>query len=75
MSEDNGTVLFAHCVGCMAGQGDCCSHVFCSTLRHGIGETKKLTCTQVKCTWLSLTAVKEVPYASITDIDFRSAKE
>ena len=51
------------------------SQVFCSTLRHGIGETKKLTRTQVKCTWLLPTAVKEVPYASIADIDFGSAKE
>ncbi|PFX22394.1 hypothetical protein AWC38_SpisGene13073 [Stylophora pistillata] len=30
---------------------------------------------QVKCTWLLPTAVKEVPYAPIADIDFRSAKK
>ena len=27
ITEHNGTVLFAHCVGCMAGQGECCSHI------------------------------------------------
>ena len=36
---------------------------------------EKLSCTQVKCSWLMPTAVKEVPYAPISDIDFRSAKK
>ena len=25
ITEENGTVLFAHCVRCMVGQGECCS--------------------------------------------------
>lgn len=77
ITEHNGTVLFAHCVGCMAGQGECCSHIasvlFYIETWNRINE--KLTCTQVKCTWLLPTAVKEVPYAPIADIDFRSAKK
>ncbi len=27
ITDNNGTVLFAHCVGCMTGQGECCSHI------------------------------------------------
>ena len=27
ITEENGTVLFAQCVGCMAGQGECCSNI------------------------------------------------
>ena len=26
-TEQNGTVLFAHCEGCMAGQEECCSYI------------------------------------------------
>ena len=77
ITEHNGTVLFAHCVGCTAGQGECCSHIasvlFFIKAWNRINE--KLTCTQVKCTWLLPTAVKEVCYAPIPDIDFRSAKK
>ena len=36
---------------------------------------EKLSCTQVKCSWLTPKAVKEVPYAPVSDIDFRSAKK
>lgn len=61
----------------MAGQGECCSHIasvlFYIETWNRINE--KLTCTQVKCTWLLPTAVKEVPYAPIADIDFCSAKK
>ena len=77
ITEHNGTVLFAHCVGCMAGQGECCSHIasvlFYIEAWNRINE--KLTCTPVKCTWLLPTAVKEIAYAPIADIDFRSAKK
>ena len=77
ITEENGTVLFAHCVGCMVGQGECCSHIasilFYIEAWNRINE--KLSCTQVKGTWLLPTAVKEVPYASVTDIDFRSSKK
>ena len=27
ITKENGTVLFAHCVGCMEGQGECCSPI------------------------------------------------
>ena len=36
---------------------------------------EKLSCTQVKCSWLMPTAVREVPYTPVSDIDSRSAKK
>ena len=76
ITEKNGTVLFTHCVGCMAGQGECCSHIasvlFYIDAWNRIKE--KLSCTQVKCCWLLPASVKDVPYAPVADIDFRSTK-
>ena len=70
-------MVLAHCVGCMAGQGECCSHIasvlFYIEAWNRVNE--KLSCTQVKCSWLMPRAVKEVPYAPVSDIDFRSAKK
>ena len=49
-TEENGTGLFAHCVGCMAGQGECCSHIasvlFYIEAMNRMNE--KLSCSQVK---------------------------
>ena len=77
ITEENGAVLFAHCIGCMAGQGECCSHIasvlFYIEAWNRVNE--KLSCTQVKCSWLMPKAVEEVPYAPVSDIDFRSAKK
>ena len=67
-------MLFAHCVGCMAGQGECCRHI-ASVLFYIEAwnrENEKLSCTQVKCSWLMPTAVEDAP---VSDIDFRSAKK
>ena len=36
---------------------------------------EKLLCTQVKCSWLMPTAVKEVSCAPVSGIDFRSARK
>lgn len=64
-------------MGCIAGQGECCSHIasvlFYIKAWNSINE--KLTCTHVKHTWLLPTAMKKVPYAPISDIDFRFAKK
>ena len=27
ITEKDGTIICAHCVGCMAGLGECCSHI------------------------------------------------
>ncbi|KAI8491003.1 hypothetical protein Bbelb_314220 [Branchiostoma belcheri] len=73
----DGAVISAHCLGCKAGLAESCSHVAsvlfyleCWTRING-----KLACTQVKCSWILPTYVKEVPYARVRDIDFTSAKK
>ena len=74
---ENGSALLAHCVGCIAGQGECCTNIasvlFYIEAWNRVNET--LSCTQVKCSWFIPRAVKEVPYAPVSDIDFRSAKK
>ena len=77
ISTKEGTVLSAHCAGCMAGLGECCSHI-ASVLFYIEVWTRlngKLACTQVKCTWLLPTTVKQVDYARIKEINFSSAKK
>ena len=77
ITNRDGTILSAHCAGCMAGLGECCSHI-ASVLFYIEFWTRvngKLSCTQVKCTWILPTYVKQVDYARIKDIDFTSAKK
>ena len=70
-----GPILSAHCSGCMAGLGECCSHIAsllfyveCWTRIHG-----KLACTEVKCAWLLSSNVKDIRYSKAEDINFTSA--
>ena len=52
ITHKEGTVICAHCTGCMAGLGECCSHI-ASVLFYLETWTRiygKLSCTQVKCT-------------------------
>ena len=77
ITTKDGTVLSAHCRGCMAGLGESCSHI-ASVLFYLEVATRlneKLTCTQVKCSWLLPTTVKNVDYLRVKDIDFTSAKK
>ena len=76
ITNNNGTVLFAHCVGCMAGQGECCSHIasvlfYVEAWNH---VNEKLAC-HGHCSWLLLAAVSGVPYAPVSDMNFTSAKK
>ena len=61
----------------MAGQGECCTNIasvlFYIEAWNRVNE--KLSCTQVKCSWLMPRPVKEVPYAPVSDIAFRSEKK
>ena len=61
----------------MAGLGECCSHIasvlFCVEFWTRVNG--KLSCTQVKCTWILPTYVKEVNYSRIADINFSSARK
>ena len=79
ITEKDGTVVCAHCTGCMAmaGLGKCCWHV-ASVLFYLEVWTRlngKLACTHVKCSWILPTYVKEVSYAPVGDINFTSAKK
>ena len=77
ITEQDGTVLSAHCLGCKSGLAESCSHIAsvlfyleATTRLHG-----KLACTQVKCSWILPTYVNAVPYARVKDINFSSAKK
>ena len=77
IAEKDGIVRSAHCLGCKAGLSESCSHV-ASVLLHIEAWTRirgKLACTQVKCTWLLPSLVKDVPYAKVRDINLTSARK
>ena len=60
-----------------AGLGESCSHI-ASALFYLEAWTKinaKLSCMQVKCSWILPSYVKEVEYARVRDINFTSAKK
>jgi hypothetical protein len=77
ITTNDGTILSAHCHGCMAGLGECCSHIasILFYLEVSTRLNEKLTCTQVKCSWILPTAVKNVDYLRVKDINFTSAKK
>ena len=77
ITERERTVAAAHCMGCTAGIAESCSHI-ASVLSDLEARTKingKLFCTQVKCSWLLPTYVKQVEYGRIRDINFTSARK
>ena len=77
ITEKDGTILSAHCLGCKAGLAESCSHI-ASVLFYVEAWTKingKLACTQVKCSWLLPSFVDHVEYARVRDIKFTSAKK
>ncbi len=77
ITAKEGTIVCAHCIGCMAGLGECCSHV-ASLLFYTEVWTRlngKLACTQVKCSWIQPTYVKEISYSPVRNINFMSAKK
>lgn len=77
INETDGSIASAHCLGCKAGLAESCSHVasvmFYIEAWNHLKETE--SCTQVKCTWLLPTYVKDVPYSRERDIDLSSAKK
>ena len=77
ITETEGTIVSAHCRGCKAGLAESCSHI-ASVLFYLEAWTEingKLSCTQVKCSWLLPTYVDHVEYARVRDINFTSAKK
>ena len=75
--EDDGRILCAHCHGCMAGQGETCSHIasvlfYIETFNRIRG---MLACTDKRCVWILPAYSKDIPFAEVQNIDFRSAKK
>ena len=71
ISENDGTILSAHCFECKAALAESYSHIvlFYSEA------TTRIYGKQVKCSWILSTYVNEVPYARAKEIDFSSAKK
>lgn len=59
----------------MVGLGEVCSHVgaVLFAVEAGIRMLKAKTCTSVPCQWLMPSAVSNVPYAELQEIDFTSS--
>ena len=77
ITESDGTILAAHCLGCKAGLAESCSHI-ASVLFYieaWIRINGNLACTQVECSWLLPTYVNEVSYERVKDIDFSSSRK
>lgn len=69
ITESDGAILAAHCLGCKAGLAESCSHI-ASVLFYieaWIRINGKLACTQVRCLWLLPTYVNEVSYKRVKD--------
>ena len=69
ITEDNGVIVGAHCLGCKAGLAESCSNV-ARVLYYLESWTKingKLACTQMKCQWILPPFVKDVEYARVRD--------
>eukprot|EP00794_Sanderia_malayensis_P004485 gene4485-5080_t len=76
IGEKTGTVCSAHCT-CMAGLGECCSHVASILFYLEVtGRVKdQLSCTQVKCNWIVPKFSKDIEYLPIADINFAPSKK
>ena len=76
IATKNGAILSAHC-DCMAGLGECCSHVASVLFYVEVWNRikGKLACTDKKCEWIMPQFVENVPYAEVKDINFTSASK
>ena len=77
ITEREGTILSAHCLAFKSWLAESCSHI-ASLLLYLEAWTKingRLSCTQVKCTWLLPSYVKQIDDARVLDVNFTSAKK
>ena len=72
ISSNEGTVLSAHCMGCKADLAEPCFHV--AGVLFYTEAWSRPVCTQMKSSWVIPSYVKEVPYAPISEINFKSAR-
>ncbi len=73
--DKTGEICCGHCINCMAGLGEVCTHVaavlfYLEALFRIQG---KETCTQQSCKWILPSFSANVEYLPIADIDFTSA--
>ena len=75
VAEQDGKILAGNC-DCMAGLGETCSHVASLLWATATGVEKRntLTVTQKSAYWVIPPAIKKVPYAPMSDIDFVGKK-
>ena len=75
IASKEGTVFSAHCMDCKAGLAESCSHVasILFYIEAWARIHEKLTCTQVKFSWLLPKGMNDVPYSRVRDINFKSA--
>ena len=71
----NGKILCAHC-DCKVGLGECFSHVasLLWAVEDGVRIRGSMTVTQKKAYWVMPHSVKDVPYASVKQIEFFGKK-
>ena len=74
--RSNGSVVSGHCT-CMAGQGETCSHVgaLLYWMEARVRIRENTPCTSRENKWLMPSAVKDIPYLMLKDIDFTSAEK
>ena len=77
IANREGAILSAHCRGGMAGLGECCSHVASVLFYLEIFNRirGKISCTQMKSSWLLPSFVKDISFAEVRNINFKSAKK
>ena len=75
IAEESGKVIAGHC-NCMAGLGECCSHVasLLWAVESGVRMRDSMTVTQKKAYWVIPNVVKKVPYAPVSKISFIGRK-
>ena len=67
ITHKDAKIICAHCTRCVAGSGEYYSNIASVLfyLETWTRITGKLSCTQVKCTWLLPTYMKEVAYDKV----------
>ena len=75
IAEPSGLICCAHC-DCMAGLGECCSHVasLLWAIEAGVRVRDSMTVTEKKAYWVMPNGVKDVPYAPVKCIKFIGKK-
>ena len=73
IAEGNGKIISAHC-NCVAGLGECCSHVasLLWAVESGVRMRDSMTVTDKKAYWVGI--IKKVPNAQIKKMNFKGGK-